>query len=117
MPTTLELAGLDPDEGRALDGRSMVAPLRSGDWRHWRRRLMCENPKLGWAMLREGDLAYIDYYAQGETELYDLARDPYQLRSIPATASSTAAAERARSHADLAALRVSAGRALRTLEM
>ena len=31
MPTTLDVAGLDPDTGRDLDGRSMLEPLRSGD--------------------------------------------------------------------------------------
>ena len=32
MPTTLDIAGLDPDAGRALDGRSLLDPLRTGDW-------------------------------------------------------------------------------------
>ena len=32
MPTTFDIAGLDPDAGRDLDGRSMLEPLRSGDW-------------------------------------------------------------------------------------
>ncbi len=63
MPTTLAAAGLDPDAHRALDGRSMLENLRSGDWSNWRRRLLSEDPKAGWAQLREGDLAYIDYYS------------------------------------------------------
>ena len=42
MPTTLDVAGLDPDAGRDLDGRSMLEPLRSGDWSAWRRRLLVE---------------------------------------------------------------------------
>ena len=28
--------GLDPDAGRELDGRSMLAPLTAGDWSGWR---------------------------------------------------------------------------------
>jgi hypothetical protein len=32
MPTTLDIADLDPDTGRELDGRSMLEPLMSGDW-------------------------------------------------------------------------------------
>lgn len=110
MPTTLELAGLDPDAGRALDGRSMLAGLRSGSWDDWRTRLLVENPKLGWAMLREGDLAYIDYYARGQQELYDLRTDPYQLRSLDAPGTAT------REHSLMTGLRTSRGTELRTLE-
>ena len=57
MPTTLDIAGLNPDAGRDLDGRSMFGPLTSGDWSRWRRRLLVENTNLGWAMLREGSVA------------------------------------------------------------
>ena len=82
MPTALHVAGLDPDAGRDLDGRSMLDPLRSGDWSVWRRRLVVENTNLGWALLREGSHAYIEHYGSGEWELYDLARDPHQLAGI-----------------------------------
>ncbi len=73
MPTTLDIAGLDPDAGRALDGRSMLDPLRSGDWAGWRQRLLVENPNLGWALVREGTTAYVDHHDRDEWELYDLA--------------------------------------------
>ena len=76
MPTTLDIAGLDPDAGRDLSGRSMLQPLRTGDWGRWRRRLLVENPDLGWAMLREGSTAYIEHHERGEWELYDLESDP-----------------------------------------
>jgi N-acetylglucosamine-6-sulfatase len=82
MPTTLEIAGLDPDAGRALSGRSMLGPLTTGDWSGWRSRLLIENVNLGWAMLREGSTAYIDHHERGEWELYDLASDPHQLSSL-----------------------------------
>ncbi|WP_457205673.1 sulfatase-like hydrolase/transferase [Nocardioides sp. P5_C9_2] len=81
MPTTLDIAGLDPDAGRELSGRSMLEPLRSGDWSSWRRRLLVENTNLGWAMLREGSQAYIEHHERGEWELYDLSLDPHQLTS------------------------------------
>ncbi|KRF32423.1 hypothetical protein ASG94_18370 [Nocardioides sp. Soil805] len=81
MPTTLEIAGLDPDAGRELSGRSMLGPLRSGDWSSWRRRLLVENTNLGWAMLREGSQAYIEHHERDEWELYDLSLDPHQLSS------------------------------------
>ncbi|MBS2938293.1 sulfatase [Nocardioides sp. J2M5] len=82
MPTTLDIAGLDPDSGRELDGRSMLGPLRSGEWSAWRRRLLVENTHLGWSLLREGPHAYVEHHGTGEWELYDLARDPHQLASL-----------------------------------
>ena len=82
MPTTLDVAGLDPDAGRDLDGRSMLGPLRSGDWSAWRRRLSVENTHLGWVLLREGSHVYIEHQRSGEWELYDLDRDPHQLDSL-----------------------------------
>jgi arylsulfatase A-like enzyme len=82
MPTTLDIAGLEPDAGRELSGRSMLAPLRTGDWSTWRRRLLVENTNLEWAMLRQGAEVYIDHYERGEWELYDLATDPHQLTSL-----------------------------------
>ncbi|GAA2156642.1 sulfatase [Nocardioides koreensis] len=117
MPTTLAIAGLDPDAGRALDGRSMLANLRSGDWSDWRRRLLSENPKQGWAQLREGNLAYIDYYAHDAAELYDLRKDPHQMRSVPASASARAASVRSRARREVDALRGAGGLELRALEV
>jgi arylsulfatase A-like enzyme len=110
MPTTLQVAGLDPDEGRDLDGRSLLPHLRSGDWSGWRRRLLVENPNLGWAMLREGQLSFIHQYERGGLELYDLAADPYQMRSLHRTVDTSDHLER------LQALRTAAGRPLRALE-
>lgn len=109
MPTTLDIAGLDPDAGRALDGRSMLGPLRSGNWSEWRRRLLIENTNLGWAMLREGDGAYVEHHERGEWELYDLATDPHQLAS-------RRDADVSRWADRLTRLRQASGLALRTLE-
>lgn len=110
MPTTLEIAGLDPDAGRDLDGRSMLAPLLSGDWSHWRSRLLVENTNLGWALLREGSTAYVEHLERGEWELYDLATDPYQLTSrVDADVSAWSAR--------LAGLREARGRDLRRQEV
>ncbi len=117
MPTTLAAAGLDPDAGRALDGRSLLENLRSGDWSDWRRRLMSEEPREGWAMLREGDLAYIDYYSRSAEELYDLRQDPYQMRAIPADRVGRATAERSRARSEITAMRTAGGTQLRALEM
>jgi len=109
MPTTLDIAGLDPDTGRDLDGRSMLDPLRSGDWSDWRRRLIIENTHLDWALLREGATAYVEHRDAGEWELYDLDADPHQLASIRDADVSTWA----RKTGDLWG---SQGRALRRLE-
>ena len=110
MPTTLEFAGVAPDAGRVLDGRSMLEPLRSGDWAGWRRRLLVEHPINGWAMLREGSTSFIDHHALGEQELYDLATDPYQLSSTVRDTDTTALTAR------LTAMRTASGRRLRKLE-
>ena len=110
MPTALEIAGLDPDAGRDLDGRSMLAPLRTGDWSGWRRRLLVENTNLRWAMLREETGAYVEHYADGEWELYDLAADPHQLAS-------RADADVTEWSARTARLRDARGAALRRLEV
>jgi N-acetylglucosamine-6-sulfatase len=110
MPTTLELAGLEPDGARALDGRSMLPHLRSGDWSGWRRRLLCENPHLGWALLREGRIAFIRHYERGGRELYDLEDDPHQMRSLHRTVDTDPYLT------SLNALRDAAGLTLRALE-
>jgi arylsulfatase A-like enzyme len=109
MPTALDIAGLDPDAGRELSGRSMLHPLRTGDWSTWRRRLLVENPELGWAMLRQGSRAYIEHYERGEWELYDLTADPHQLAS-------RRDADVTRWAARLSRMRGATGTALRGLE-
>jgi arylsulfatase A-like enzyme len=111
MPTTLAVAGLDPDAGRELDGRSLLEPLRTGDWSGWRRRLLVENLHRGWTMLREGDTCFIDHEIRGERELYDLGVDPWQLRNRATTVDTSALQAR------LAAMRGATGTALRALEV
>jgi len=59
----------------------MLSGLTNGDWSSWRRRMLVENPHLGWAMLREGAIAYIEHHRNTEWELYDLVRDRHQLTS------------------------------------
>ena len=111
MPTTLDVAGLDPDAGRDLDGRSMLGPLRSGDWSTWRTRMLTELPLKNWAHLHEGETVLIDHYAAGEQEVYDMAADPHQMSSRHATTDTTAMTAR------LTALRNARGQALRALEV
>ncbi|GAB3793739.1 sulfatase-like hydrolase/transferase [Nocardioides ungokensis] len=110
MPTTLEIAGLDPDAGRDLDGRSFLTPITTSDWSGWRKRMLTEHPAHDWAHLREHDTVLIDYYAAGEQEVYDLAADPHQMSSQHATTDTTAMTAR------LTALRNARGKSLRALE-
>lgn len=64
-----------------IDGRD----LRGIDGQNWRRRLLAEHPNDGWAMVRQrfagSDVAYLNFGPAG-AELYDLANDPYQTRSL-----------------------------------
>lgn len=110
MPTTLELAGLDPDADRPLEGRSMVAGLRSGEWSQWRARLLSDNPYRQWALLRQGHFALIHYYAHQATELYNLELDPYQLRAQSGGPLSTLMLEK------VTEMRSASGLGLRSLE-
>ena len=97
-PTFAELAGVAPPPG--ADGRSLV-PLLRGDPqpRSWRSAVLIEHrghvsalddpdlPPAGsgnppsYEALRTRDGLYVEY-ADGERELYDLARDPYALENL-----------------------------------
>ena len=111
MPTTLAVAGLDPDAGRALDGRSMLANLRSGRLEQVAQAAAHRAPLKNWAHLHEGETVLIDHYAAGEQEVYDMAADPHQISSRHATTDTTAMTAR------LTTLRNARGQALRALEV
>lgn len=83
IPATVEeLAGL-PRRG---DGRSLLGLLRGGD-PGWRTELLLEGFGFeadhvpAWAALRGARYKYVEY-ADGESELYDLAQDPFELESL-----------------------------------
>jgi len=81
--TVAELAGL-PRRG---DGRSLLGLLQGGD-PGWRGELLLEGFGFeadrvpAWAALRTARYKYVEY-ADGESELYDLAKDPYELENLP----------------------------------
>ena len=83
-PTILELAGARA--GRPSDGRSLL-PLLADRGLEWGRDLLVEGPDgftvVAFAALRTYRYVYV-HYATGERELYDLVRDPNQLRSVHA---------------------------------
>jgi N-acetylglucosamine-6-sulfatase len=90
-PTFVDVAGARAH--RLLDGRSLVPLLRNPDLR-WPRDLLIESPlsppERTFTAVRTDRYLWIEYTEQGEQELYDLARDPYELTSLhtdPALAS------------------------------
>ncbi len=79
--TILSWAGGDSS---GMDGLNL-RPILSGDVDHVRRDLLCESPDEGWAVLRRvdgrRDYSYIRHNT-GERELYDLAKDRYQMNNL-----------------------------------
>lgn len=84
LPRTLaELAGATP--GPHQDGRSLVSVL-DGTAAGWRADFLAEGWPVyfpAWAAVREERWKYVEW-ATGETELYDLAVDPFELQSLHA---------------------------------
>jgi len=79
-PTIYELAGLPIPPG--VDGRSLVPLLQGTD--DWREDLLIENwdgGKPRFQAVHTGRYVYIRQ-ANGDTELYDLSEDPYQLENL-----------------------------------
>lgn len=82
-PTVLEAAGAKTS--RRLDGRSLLPLLRDPGVR-WGRDLLIEGarvdaPSRSYAAVRTPRYVYAEY-GTGETELYDVLRDPYELSSV-----------------------------------
>jgi arylsulfatase A-like enzyme len=78
-PTIVDVAGATP--GRVLDGRSLLPLLRNPSMPLGRDLLIERGPGEGdFRAVRAPRYLYAEY-ANGERELYDLRRDPFQLRS------------------------------------
>jgi len=80
-PTLLEMAGGAASSG--VEGRSLV-PLLEGAEEKVRSRIVIEagSARGGYVGLRTGRWAYIHWRKSGRRELYNLRRDPHQLRNI-----------------------------------
>ncbi len=82
-PTFVDVAGARAH--RLLDGRSLIPLLRNPDLR-WSRDLLIESPlgspERAFTAIRTDRYLWIEYTEQGARELYDLARDPYELTSL-----------------------------------
>jgi N-acetylglucosamine-6-sulfatase len=91
-PTVLELTGVKSD--RAMQGRSLV-PLLKGNATGWRKSFLIEYfsdktmPRIshmGYQALRSERWKYIHYTElNGMDELYDLIKDPYEMRNTIAS--------------------------------
>jgi N-acetylglucosamine-6-sulfatase len=88
-PTLLELAGVAPEE--ALDGRSLLGVLK-GPVADWRRSFLIEYTSdtvfprihhMGYEAVRTERHKYVRFRElTGMDELYDLEKDPYELRNL-----------------------------------
>jgi arylsulfatase A-like enzyme len=88
-PTVLELAGVKPKN--PMHGKSL-APLLRGDAAGWRKSFLIEYfsdttmarmSHMGYQALRTEQWKYIHYTElEGMDELYDLVKDPYEMRNV-----------------------------------
>ena len=107
-PTILDIANADP--GRELDGTSLLPVAKGRERLH--RDLVIEFPvgPKGYTAIRTPGWMYAEY-TEGDAELYDLRRDPYELNNLAGDPAYRAV--RARLSARLESLRDCAGKACR----
>ena len=84
VPTIVDATGVTPL--RTLDGVSLL-DVAQDQTAWWGRDLLIENGKGAnnvppYRVIRTNRFAYAEHLSTGEIELYDLERDPYQLRSV-----------------------------------
>ncbi|MBI4908465.1 MAG: arylsulfatase [Acidobacteria bacterium] len=93
FPTFLDAAGVPAS--RKLDGRSMldIARGKASDWRKWidLEHDVCYNASNHWSALTDGKAKYIYHAPTGEQQLFDLTRDPHELRDLSGDAAHSAA--------------------------
>jgi hypothetical protein len=85
-PTIVDAS--DASAGRVPDGRSLL-PLLADRTAWWGRDLLLENGNGAngvppYRAIRTNRFVWAEHLTTGEYELYDLERDPYQLRSLDA---------------------------------
>jgi arylsulfatase len=91
LPTFLDAAGLPVPV--QVEGRSLLDPLRRKTWRKQLdlEHASCYAPNDGWVALMDHRYKYVYYTITGEQQLFDLRKDPFELRDL---ASEPAAAKR-----------------------
>jgi len=84
LPTFLEASGASVPAG--LDGRSLLSLVRNkGEgWRPWidLEHNICYSPENHWNALTDGRTKYIFHARDGEQQLFDLKKDPQELRDL-----------------------------------
>ena len=84
LPTFLEVAGGSVPAD--MDGQSLLTLMR-GETGKWRKYLdlehsTCYSPDNYWCALTDGKLKYIWRFHTGEEELFDLSKDPHELKDV-----------------------------------
>jgi N-acetylglucosamine-6-sulfatase len=85
--TILDATGVAP--GRVQDGRSLLGLLKDPG-AEWGRDILIENGRgangvPAYRGIRNYRFLYVEHRTTGETELYDLQKDPYELKSVDGT--------------------------------
>jgi arylsulfatase A-like enzyme len=84
LPTFLEAAGTEVS--RPIDGRSLLSLVRNpgAGWREFLdlEHDVCYSPENHWNALTDGHTKYIYHARNGEEQLFDLDRDPYELEDL-----------------------------------
>ncbi len=84
FPTLLDGAGLSPS--RKLDGDSMLKLVRDkgASWRPFidLEHNVCYSPVNNWSALTDGRMKYIFHALDGQEQLFDLSKDPHELKDL-----------------------------------
>ena len=84
LPTFLKAA--DGKVPQDMDGKSLLA-LTRGQREQWRRYIdlehaTCYSPDNYWCALTDGKIKYVWRFHSGEEELFDLQKDPHELKNV-----------------------------------
>jgi arylsulfatase A len=88
-PTIREIAAIAPTPGQVVDGESLVPLLRGAgtlrrDLLFWHYPHYANQAGKPGGAIRQGNLKLIEWYEDGQVELYDLAADPGEQRDLAA---------------------------------
>lgn len=83
LPTFLEVA--EGNVPKDMDGQSLLTLMRNK--RQWRKYIdlehaTCYSPDNYWCALTDGKIKYIWRFHTGEEELFDLEKDPHELKNV-----------------------------------
>jgi len=88
FPTVLEWAGMDAASVKSIDGKSLVSLLEEHDKTIARDLFwhfpVYSGPTAPCSAIRSGDWKLLEFFESGQTELYDLSRDPGESHNLVA---------------------------------